>query len=69
VTRQTFWRWRQEGKIPAGYRHRGKQVLFSPEEVSVIEACANRIEGIEPSGAPQLGLFRGTAPVRNGRVR
>ena len=68
VTRQTLWRWRQEGKIPAGYRYRGKQVLFSPEEVAVIEAYANRIEPIEPNGTRQLGLFRGTAATGNGRA-
>ena len=69
VTRQTLWRWRQEGKIPAGYRYRGKQVLFSPEEVAVIEAYANRIEPIEPNGVRQLGLFRGSAPTGSGRAR
>ena len=69
VTRQTLWRWRQEGKIPAGHRYRGKQVLFSPEEVEMIEAYANRLEAIEPATVRQLGHFRGTAPTRNGRVR
>jgi predicted DNA-binding transcriptional regulator AlpA len=66
VTRQTLWRWRQEGKIPAGSRYRGRQVLFSPEEVAAIEAYANRIEPIEPSGARQLGLFRRAASTGNG---
>lgn len=69
VTRQTLWRWRQEGNIPAGHRYRGKQVLFSLEEVEVIEAYANRLEAIEPAGVRQLGLFRGTAATRNGRTR
>ena len=68
VTRQTLWRWRQEGKIPAGHRFRGKQVLFSAEEVAVIEAYANRIEPIEPNGTRQLGLFRGKLPSGNGSV-
>jgi predicted DNA-binding transcriptional regulator AlpA len=68
VTRQTLWRWRQEGRIPAGHRYRGRQVLFSPEEVEVIEAYASRIEPIEPNGARQLGLFRGNSPTRNGRA-
>ncbi len=46
VTRQTLWRWRQEGKVPAGHRYRSQQVIFSPEEVEVIKGYANRIEPI-----------------------
>ena len=59
VSRQTLWRWRQEGKIPAGHRFRGKQVLFSPEEVEVIVEYANRIEPIEGSSGAQMNLFNG----------
>ena len=66
VTRQTLWRWRQEGKIPAGHRFRGRQVVFSPEEVSVIQEYANRIEPIENSDAGQLNLFNGNGRVRKG---
>ena len=64
VTRQTLWRWRQEGKIPAGHRFRGRQVVFSPEEVLAIRKYANRIEPIDNSEAGQLSLFND-----NGRVR
>jgi len=59
ISRQTLWRWRQDGKIPAGHRFRGKQVLFSPEEVEVIVEYANRIEPIDGSSGAQLNLFNG----------
>ncbi len=50
VTRQTLWRWRQEGKVPAGHRYRGRRVVFSPDEVEAIHEYANRIERIDGSG-------------------
>lgn len=59
VTRQTLWRWRQEGKIPAGHRFRGRQVVFSLEEVTAIHEYANRIEPIDSSDTGQLSLFNG----------
>jgi predicted DNA-binding transcriptional regulator AlpA len=61
ISRQTLWRWRQEGKIPSGHKFRGKQVVFSAEEVSLIEAFANRLEPITASGTDkeQLRLFNG----------
>ena len=62
VARQTLWRWRQEGKIPQGHRYRGNRVVFSAEEVKVIEDYANRIEAIENTGNSQLGLFNGERP-------
>jgi len=64
VTRQTLWRWRQEGKIPAGHRFRGRQVVFSPDEVAAIGEYANRIEPIDCAEAAQLSLFNGNG---NGR--
>jgi predicted DNA-binding transcriptional regulator AlpA len=57
VTRQTLWRWRQEGKIPPGHRYRARQVVFSPAEVKAIQEFANRIEPIENPNANQLRLF------------
>jgi hypothetical protein len=44
VTRQTLWRWRQEGKVPAGRRFRDKQVLFTADEAEKIREYANRME-------------------------
>jgi excisionase family DNA binding protein len=59
VSRQTLWRWREKGSIPAGMRYRTRQVLFTAEEVDAIREFANRLEPIEFGGGSvrQLGLF------------
>lgn len=57
VSRQTLWRWRQEGSIPQGHRFRKKHVVFTPAEVRVIDEFANRIDPIEPSDNVQRDLF------------
>ncbi len=44
VVRQTIWRWRQDGKIPAGYRYRDRQVLFTQVELNRIRQFAHRVE-------------------------
>ena len=49
ISRQTLWRWRQEEKIPQGYRYRGHQILFSETEFADIESFANRLEPIRPT--------------------
>lgn len=64
VSRQTLWRWRQEGKVPQGNRYRNRQVIFSPEEVEVICEFANRIEPISDDEDIQLSLFNGPKGVR-----
>ena len=66
VTRQTLWRWRQEGKIPAGHRYRGRHVLFSTEEAEAIKEFANRIEPIDGSPDEQLSLFNGHLKTNGG---
>ena len=60
VSRQTLWRWREKGSIPAGLRYRTRQVLFKTEEVDAIRQFANRLVPIElgGGGTRQLGLFR-----------
>lgn len=69
VTRQTLWRWRQEGKIPAGHRMRNRMVVFSPLEVDEIKTFANQVEPIDPKGEamPQLNLFDQANVTRGGR--
>lgn len=61
VSRQTLWRWRDKGSIPAGWKrkNRARQVLFTAEEVDTIRQFANKLEPIElGSGAVrQMGLF------------
>jgi len=60
VSRQTLWRWREKGSIPAGLRYRTRQVLFTAEEVEAIRQFANKLEPIELGGSGtgrQLGLF------------
>lgn len=44
VTRQTLWRWRQDGSIPRGVRYRGRQLLFTLAELQAIRDFAQRIE-------------------------
>jgi excisionase family DNA binding protein len=61
VSRQTLWRWREKGRIPAGVRYRTRQVLFTADEVAAIREYANKLEPIEFGGTRQLGLFGRTS--------
>ncbi len=57
VSRQTLWRWRQQGLIPSGHRHRGRRVLFTEDELEEIRQFADKIEPIDHAGPKQLKLF------------
>jgi len=59
VSRQTLWRWLDKGSIPAGWKYRTRQVLFTAEEVEAIRQFANKLEPIELGSGTvrQLGLF------------
>jgi excisionase family DNA binding protein len=59
VSRQTLWRWRQDGKIPPGHRFRNRHVIYTPAEVDEIERFANRIDPIDPPDTLQSDLFQG----------
>lgn len=69
VSRQTLWRWREKGSIPAGVRYRTRQVLFSALEVEEIRQYANKLVPIElgTSSPRQIGLF-GRSAVRQEEV-
>lgn len=63
VSRQTLYRWRRTGVVPAGHRLRGNRLLFSQSEYDRIMAYANRVEpgalGVKP-GQLDLPIVRGT---------
>lgn len=61
VSRQTLWRWRQDGKIPEGYRFRDNSILFTAEEVILIREFATKIEPASVADARQGKLFNGPA--------
>lgn len=61
ISRQTFWRWRQDGRVPCGHRFRTGQLLFSESEYQDIVSYANRLEPESPNYDPrQLGLPLGS---------
>ena len=57
ISRQTLWRWRQEGKVPLGNRFRDGRLLFALHEVDQIREFAHRIEPAEVGDNSQLQLF------------
>lgn len=64
VSRQTIWRWRQEGKIPAGHVYRDRRVVFSDLEARAVLEYANRIEPVSGIARGQLNLFSDEARGR-----
>ena len=57
ISRQTLWRWRQEGRVPDGHRFRNGRVLFSQTEYDEILAYANHLQpGALTTDPSQLGL-------------
>ena len=57
VSRQTLWRWRQDGKVPAGQRFRNRHVVFTAQQARKIEAFANQLEPIGNQEDGPLSLF------------
>jgi hypothetical protein len=57
VVRQTLWRWRKAKKILLGRLYRGRQVVFTKQEVEAIREYANRLEPAGPSDSDQMKLF------------
>lgn len=62
ISRQTLWRWRKRGKIPAGHRFRDGHLFFTEREAAEVRQFANLIEPVRSSDGSQLPLFntRGT---------
>jgi predicted site-specific integrase-resolvase len=46
ISRQTLWRWRQEGSIPPGSMHRNR-VVFTEAEAKQVKAFADRLVPLE----------------------
>jgi predicted site-specific integrase-resolvase len=44
VSRTTLYRWRQDGKIPAGCRDRRRLILFTLAEAQIVGDYADRLE-------------------------
>lgn len=57
VSRQTLWRWRQQGKIPAGHKLRDRHVVFSEEEVRAARDYSTRVVPVTLRSSRQLELF------------
>lgn len=59
VARQTLWRWRRAGSIPVGRKYRGKQIIYTLDEVEFIRGFADRIEPIDDTHRHEKTLFEG----------
>lgn len=57
ISRQTLWRWRQEGKVPEGHRFRDGRLLFTEDEYEAVRAYAHRLEPATVTDANQMQLF------------
>ena len=57
ISRQTLWRWRREGSVPVGHRHRSGKIVFTSAEAAAVRQYANRIEPIVSCEEDQLRLF------------
>ena len=58
ISRQTLWRWRKQGKVPAGHKYRDGQVLFTTEEASRVREYAHQLEPLDQVSLDQLRLFK-----------
>jgi hypothetical protein len=57
ISRQTLWRWRQQGKVPLGLRFRDRKILFTTDEFEEICDYANRLEPASTAPSRQGNLF------------
>ena len=68
VSRQSLWRWRRDSLVPCGRRYRGRELLYTRDEVEAIYAHAHRLERADAAErlALQLDLFSSPAPSPTG---
>lgn len=59
ITRQTLWRWRRDGRVPSGNKYRGRQILYTREELEEIRQFSERLEPLERVDNDQISLFEG----------
>jgi len=59
VTRQTLWRWRRDGTIPLGRKYRGRQIIYTANEIELIREFAERIEPVDDQHRREKTLFEG----------
>ncbi len=55
ITRQTLWRWRQAGLVPAGAKYRDHLLVFTDDEVVLIREYAQRVIPVGPPPARGRG--------------
>jgi predicted DNA-binding transcriptional regulator AlpA len=63
ISRQTFWRWRNSKKIPAGYRYRDGRIVYTEDEFELIKQHAHRLEALDEPRPQQMGLFTNSNEV------
>ena len=63
VSRQSLWRWRRADLVPSGRRYRGRELLYTREEIEAVYAHAHRLERDDAAErlALQLDLFSSPA--------
>jgi predicted site-specific integrase-resolvase len=51
ISRQTLWRWRQDGRIPLGSKYKDRVLIFTEQEAEQIREFADRVvpAAISPS--------------------
>ena len=64
VSRQTLYRWIEDGRVqaPLYARTRDGRLFYSESEVESLRAFANGVERIKDIAANQLHLFRNAPP-------
>ncbi|OZC01283.1 helix-turn-helix transcriptional regulator [Rubricoccus marinus] len=63
ISRQSLWRWKKAGLVPAGRRYRGRELFYTRDEVEAIYAHAHSLEPEDAAAhVDQLDLFSSRTP-------